>query len=132
MPREKRVVATTAEKLQAITDTAEFEILAIRVLKELEPSCAALVHLGINAAGKTIRGALDGFVRVQGSSPAHYIMAECAGDAVVIEKYPKLPKSASRNCRERRSIQVSPGVFREAARVPAIMLPSSWLYQIPI
>jgi hypothetical protein len=73
--RGYRSVATTAEKLQAITDTADFEILSIRALKELEPSCSAPVHLGINAAGKTIPFALDGFVHVQGLSPTQYVMA---------------------------------------------------------
>jgi hypothetical protein len=37
-----------------VSETADFEILAIRVLKEIHSACVALVHLGVNAAGKTI------------------------------------------------------------------------------
>lgn len=66
---------TTAEKLEAITDTAKFEILAIRALREIDGDCRALVHLGINASGKTIPGAIDGFVRVPDSFPAKYVIA---------------------------------------------------------
>ena len=64
---------TTAEKLEAMTDTAAFELLAIRVLRETDEDCKALVHLGMNAAGKTIPGPIDGFVKVPNSSPSKYV-----------------------------------------------------------
>jgi hypothetical protein len=68
-------VATTVEKLEAITDSALFETLAVRALSEIDSDCRALVHLGMNAGGKTIPGALDAFVRVPDSSPAKYVAA---------------------------------------------------------
>jgi hypothetical protein len=68
------IVPTTAEKLEAITDPAKFEILAIRALREIDGDCRALVHLGVNASGKTIPGPIDGFVRVPDSFPAKYVI----------------------------------------------------------
>ncbi len=52
---------TTAEALDGITDESAFELLAVRALRELEPECHSLVHLGMNLQGKTIRSPLDGF-----------------------------------------------------------------------
>lgn len=72
---------TTAEKLEEIADTARFEIIAVRALRESKPGCAGIIHLGINAQGKTIRGPVDGFWLVPGSSPPHYIFAACATTA---------------------------------------------------
>ena len=51
-----------------------FEILAVRALREIDDDCRAIVHLGTNASGKTIRGPIDGFVRVPNSFPAKYVI----------------------------------------------------------
>ena len=64
---------TTAEALEGLGD-AEFEMLAIRSLRELEPDCKAIIHLGMNAQGKTIPGPLDGFCRVPGFDPPRFVM----------------------------------------------------------
>lgn len=66
---------TTAEALEGITDPGLFEILGIRALRLLHPDCECLEHLGVNAQGKTIAGAIDGFGRVPGSKPSRYVTA---------------------------------------------------------
>jgi hypothetical protein len=65
----------TAEMIEGMTDAGEFEILATRVLRELDPDCRIIVHCGVNAQGKTIPNPIDAFCLVPGSNPARYIMA---------------------------------------------------------
>jgi hypothetical protein len=55
-------MATTGELLDEITDTGKFEALATAILRSSNPAYAALVHTGINAAGKTIASPVDGIV----------------------------------------------------------------------
>ena len=69
---------TTAEALEGITDAGMYEILATRSLRELEPSCRAVAHFGVNAQGKTITNPVDGFCLVPGSSPNRYVMTAFA------------------------------------------------------
>jgi hypothetical protein len=42
----------TVEAIEGITDNGQFEILALRSLKELKPDCRDVIHLGMNAQGK--------------------------------------------------------------------------------
>lgn len=42
----------TAEKIEGITDSGFFEILATRVLRLTDDDCKLLEHMGVNAAGK--------------------------------------------------------------------------------
>ena len=67
-------VATTAEHIEGITDAGKFEILATRVLRFLHEDCRAVVHLGVNTEGKTIRSPIDGFQLVLDSQPHRYVM----------------------------------------------------------
>lgn len=64
---------TTAEALSAITDEGLFERVAAAVLREACPLCRALVHPGVNAAGKTVKAPLDGICFVPGSAPPHMV-----------------------------------------------------------
>jgi hypothetical protein len=64
---------TTAESLQRLKE-AEFELLAVRSLRELEADCHTVIHFGMNAQGKTIPGPLDGFCRVPGVNPPRFVM----------------------------------------------------------
>ena len=64
---------TTAEALERLDD-AEFELLAVRSLRELATDCHAIIHMGMNAEGKTVPGPLDGFCRVPGINPARFVM----------------------------------------------------------
>jgi hypothetical protein len=64
---------TTAESLERLKD-ADFELLAVRALRELEPDCHAIIHVGMNAQEKTIPGPLDGFCRVAGVNPPRFVM----------------------------------------------------------
>lgn len=64
---------TTAESLERLKE-AEFELLAVRSLRELEADCHAVIHFGMNAQGKTIPGPLDGFCRVPGVIPPRFVM----------------------------------------------------------
>lgn len=74
---------TTAEALEGLGE-AEFELLAVRSLRELEPDCKAIIHLGMNAQGKTIPGPLDGFCRVPGFDPPRFVMI--AATATMLSK----------------------------------------------
>jgi hypothetical protein len=68
-------MSNTAQKIEGISDVGAFETLAIRVLREIDEDCEAIIHLGINAAGKTIPGPVDGFGRVPDSNPSKYVTA---------------------------------------------------------
>ena len=50
--------------------------MATSVLRNSNCDYEAIVHLGINAQGKTIRSPVDGFCRIPGSEPAHYLFAQ--------------------------------------------------------
>jgi hypothetical protein len=65
---------TTAETLESMTDAGQFEILATRVLREIDPDCRLIAHAGVNAPGKTIPNPIDGFCLVPGSDPPRYVM----------------------------------------------------------
>jgi hypothetical protein len=66
---------STAKEIERIPNAGLFEILATRVLREIDPDCAAIVHGGVNAEGKTIPDPLDGFCLVPGSDPPRYVMS---------------------------------------------------------
>lgn len=68
-------MSDTAEKIDGMTDAGAFETLALRVLREIDEDCRAIIHLGINAVGKPIPGPVDGFGRVPDSSPSKYVTA---------------------------------------------------------
>lgn len=63
----------TAELLESLTDRSAFELLATCVLRKVEPDCRAIIHFGLNAKGETINAPSDGFCRVPGSDPPHFI-----------------------------------------------------------
>lgn len=67
-------LATTAEHLERMTDRGKFEILANAVLRRAQPEYTTMIALGINAQGETIRAPTDGFCRIPGSNPPHFIM----------------------------------------------------------
>ncbi len=75
----------TAKAIENMTDSAEFEILATRILRLTEDNCRNLEHSGVNADGKTIKNPLDGFCIVPGSNPPCFIMT-----AYTIEKKERL------------------------------------------
>ncbi len=65
---------TTAEAIEGMTDPGEFEILALRALRILDADCSAVIHLGVNAQGKTVPNPIDGFCQVPGSDPPKYVL----------------------------------------------------------
>ncbi len=65
----------TATKLEGMTNRADFEVLALQILRR-EPKCAAIIRAGTNSKGETIVSPVDGFCRVPGSSPPHFVMFE--------------------------------------------------------
>src|SRR4051812_22164276 len=65
---------TTAEVLESMTDAGQFEILATRVLREIDSDCKAVAHAGVNAQEKTIPNPIDGFCLVPGSEPPRYVI----------------------------------------------------------
>jgi hypothetical protein len=50
----------TSEKIESISDAGAFETLGIRVLREIDQDCRAIIHLGQNVVGKPIPGPVDG------------------------------------------------------------------------
>ena len=52
----------TRQRLARITDAGYFEKLATAVLREEDPHCRRLAHIGVNAEGKTIKNPVDGIV----------------------------------------------------------------------
>jgi hypothetical protein len=55
-------ITQTEQKLADITDEGYFEKLATAVLREANPAYAAVIHTGVNAAGRTVRSPVDGIV----------------------------------------------------------------------
>jgi len=49
----------TRRRLEQITDAGFFEALATAVLRELDPRCPRLAHVGVNADGRTVRSPVD-------------------------------------------------------------------------
>ena len=99
----------TAEALEKITDNGQFEILALRALRELEADCRAIIHLGMNAQGKTIPGPLDGFHLLPGSQPPQYVAARTTGRASLHSKWlnegiPKRKRKSSRAAEPGRNL----------------------------
>jgi hypothetical protein len=66
----------TAEELERITDRGKFERLVTLVLRKDNRDYAAIVETGTNAKAETIRSPVDGFCRVPGSSPPHFLLVE--------------------------------------------------------
>ena len=64
---------TTAEKLEGMTDRGQFELLATSVLRKVDPDCARLIHVGINAAGETIASPVDGLCKVPDVKPSRWL-----------------------------------------------------------
>jgi len=68
---------TTAEALEALTDSGRFERLAAATVGLRNSEYTCLVSTGINARGRTISSPVDGFNRVPGSDPPHFVMLVC-------------------------------------------------------
>ncbi len=66
----------TAEALEAITDRGRFECLVISVLRRDNKDYAHILQTGVNAAGEPVISPVDGFCRVPGSAPAHFLMVQ--------------------------------------------------------
>jgi hypothetical protein len=65
----------TIRKLSEMTNEADFERLAMAILREAKPEYASLLHPGVNPAGKTIKSPVDGISFVIGAQPPHMIAA---------------------------------------------------------
>lgn len=68
-------MSSTVSKLSEMTDEAKFEQLATAVLRIAQPEYGALLHPGINPAGKTVKAPVDGIGFVLGAKPSHMIAA---------------------------------------------------------
>ena len=71
---------STANAIEAITDAGKFEILATRVLRQVDRDYARVEHLGVNADGKTVKNPVDGFTKVPGTNPSRFVMAAFSTD----------------------------------------------------
>ncbi len=66
----------TAQRLEVMTDEGKFELLATSVMRKHNPQYAAILHIGVNAEGKTVPSALDGFCLIPNSNPPHFLLVE--------------------------------------------------------
>jgi hypothetical protein len=66
----------SANALEGMSDTGQFELLATAVLRRAHPDCGNLIHTGINAEGKPIRSPIDGITLIPGSVPPHFVMIQ--------------------------------------------------------
>ncbi|MBD2695246.1 hypothetical protein [Anabaena catenula] len=67
---------TTAEELEKFKEPGKFELLATAVLCKAETEYRAILHTGMNAKGQTKKSPVDGFCRVPGSIPPHFVLVE--------------------------------------------------------
>lgn len=63
-----------------MTDQGRFELLVTSVLRKHKPEYAAILHLGTNADGKTVRSPLDGFCLIPNSDPPHFLLIQHTTD----------------------------------------------------
>ncbi|MGX7745412.1 hypothetical protein [Rhodopseudomonas parapalustris] len=63
----------TIKQLSEMTDDAEFERLAMAILREANPEYASLLHTGVNSAGKTVKSPVDGISFAIGAQPPHML-----------------------------------------------------------
>jgi hypothetical protein len=137
---EKIRPVTTAEALDGMTDESAFELLAVRSLRELEPDCHSLVHLGMNSQGKTIRNPIDGFCLVPNSTPPRYVMvaATTTSSKSLKSKWltdgkPSIPKSgrASKKNTKGKGLKSEPGdipkAILESSSVRAQVQPATFV-----
>jgi hypothetical protein len=87
---------STARALESMSDPGQFEILALRMLRFEDPDCRFLEGMGINADGKPIRGPLDAFSQVPGSTPPLFVMAAFTTTDLASLRSKWLAQSASR------------------------------------
>lgn len=66
----------TATELEKLKDSGKFESLATAILCKAEREYRAILHTGINAQGQPIKSPVDGFCRVPGSDPPHFVLVE--------------------------------------------------------
>lgn len=109
----------TEEALEGLTDPGRFEILAIRVLRNLHPECQSLAHIGVNAGGKTIPNPVDAFALVPGSRPPRYIFAAftLAGRKALRLKWLYEPVTSPKGTARNREVGDLVKAGREAARL---------------
>ena len=63
----------TRQRLARITDAGLFEKLATAILREEDPHCRRLAHVGVNAEGKTIKNPVDGIVYTSVDGQRHML-----------------------------------------------------------
>ena len=67
---------STRAALSEMSDPGRFEELATAVLRRADSRYEAVVQTGINVEGKPIRDPVDGFARIEGANPPHYVFFE--------------------------------------------------------
>ena len=65
--------SNTRQRLAEITDAGQFEELATAVLREADERCRRVAHVGVNAAGRTIKAPVDGIVYISAAGERHLL-----------------------------------------------------------
>jgi hypothetical protein len=91
---------TTASILESYNNRPGFELLATSVLRKVKPTCAGIIHTGMNAQGETIVSPIDGLHLIPNSSPPHYVFVhhtttdrDRLREKWLTEKHADLPKA---------------------------------------
>ena len=63
-------------ELSEMSDSGQFEKIATAILRRANPLYEDAVQTGVNAEGKPITDPVDGFARVRGSDPPHFVFFE--------------------------------------------------------
>lgn len=102
----------TAQLLEAMTDVGEFERLATAILAKTNRAYESVIHLGINASGKTVASPVDGFCRVPGSAPPCYVLVQHTTTARTGLRYKWLSRDPSNPGDLTKAGQLADGIRR--------------------
>lgn len=67
---------TTRERLETMTDSAKFEELAAAVLWHTNEAYRHIVEVGLGRKGKAVNAPVDGFCKVPGTDPPHFLFVQ--------------------------------------------------------
>lgn len=110
-------MVSTVRIISEMTDEAAFEALATAILREAKPEYEALLHPGINSAGKTVKSPVDEIAFVIGEKPSHMLAAHhttCERDDL---RNKWLLDPATVKARKGKRSPTQPGDFVKTAKI---------------
>jgi hypothetical protein len=116
------VTPGTMKALAAMTDEGQFELLATAVLRESEPLCAAIGHVGITTEGKTRKSPLDGIRIVKDGDGQRLVAAHHTTTALksLESKWlfdPDAPRKPPKKKNSKQTATTTPGDLIKTAEI---------------